>query len=280
MTNELSLWECPTQLADVREVFKKNLSEPEFRTFLQLGKATGLNPFLKEIWAVKYGDAAASIFIGRDGYRKSAQANPTYDWHHVDAAFSNDNFHYDVDTGKVTHTYSLKDRGALIGAYCIVKKRNVSRPTFVFVDLKEYTTGKSLWATKPITMIKKCAEAQCLRMAFQELFGGTYLPEEIEQEEQGFLKATVIEGTPMSQSFKVDDNLLQSHILKIIGAQDMDALKNTFADAQKDCKGDRDAINIIVQTKTERKKFLSSKKELDEHVDFIAGLNGETPDAG
>lgn len=40
--------------------------------------------------------------------------------------------------------------------------------------LTEYATGKSLWVTKPETMIKKVAEAQVLRMTFVEEFNGTY----------------------------------------------------------------------------------------------------------
>lgn len=173
--NSVNLWEQNDQLRNIKEIYGKNLSDGEFTTLVQIGKATGLNPFLRELWAVKYGQSPAQIFIGRDGYRKSAQSHPLYDYHMVDAVYSNDTF--EMITGEVTHKYNFKDRGQLIGAYCLVKRKDATRPIFIFVELKEYSTGKSLWAKeggKPATMIKKVAEAQGLRMAFQSLFGGTY----------------------------------------------------------------------------------------------------------
>ena len=170
--NSLVLWDEDTQLAEIKKIFAPTLSPTEFQAFVGIGKSTGLNPFLKEIWAVKYGNGAASIFIGRDGYRKMAQANPDYDWHFVDSIYSKDSFK--VVNGQPEHEYKLSDRGALVGAYALCMRKKSSRPNYLRVDLKEYTTGKSLWGTKPETMIKKVAEAQVLRMTFQDLFTGTY----------------------------------------------------------------------------------------------------------
>lgn len=181
MTNDLTLWESKAELQQIKEIYGKDLSNSEFQTFCKIGQATGLNPFLKEIWAVKYGTNPASIFVARDGYRKSAQRNPNYDYHMSDAVYSNDSF--TVYNGEVQHTYNIKDRGILIGGYCIVKRKSSSRPNYVFVELKEYDTGKSLWANKKATMIKKVAEAQCLKMAFQELFSGTYSEDEYDPSE-------------------------------------------------------------------------------------------------
>ena len=180
----LALWESDTDLKQIKEIYGKNLSVGEFNTLVQMGRATGLNPFLKEIWAVKYGDTPAQIFIGRDGYRKSAQRHPLYDYHVADAVYSADKF--DVVNGEVVHKYSLANRGNLVGAYCVVQRKGSSRPTYVFVELKEYSTNKSLWnpqTGKPATMIKKVAEAQGLKSAFQELFAGTY--SEYEQYDEG-----------------------------------------------------------------------------------------------
>lgn len=171
----MNIWESSEDLKQIKEIYGKSLSSGEFNTLVQMGKATGLNPFLKEIWAVKYGETAAQIFIGRDGYRKSAQRHPLYDYHITDAVYSNDEFY--VVNAEVKHKYTLTNRGQLIGAYCLAQRKGSSRPTYLFAELKEYSTGKSLWnqqTGKPATMIKKVAEAQGLRAAFQELFSGTY----------------------------------------------------------------------------------------------------------
>lgn len=195
--NELSVWSDDKQVAEVKAIYGKDLTDSEFNILRGIGKATGLNPFLREVWAVKYGTSPASIFVGRDGYRKAAQGNIDYDFHLVDAVYTNDDF--TIEDGVVKHTYKIADRGSLVGAYCTVKRKGSTKATFTFVELKEYyagnkdETGKvkvgkfgemkaTLWDTKPATMIKKVAEAQGLRMAFQSLFGGTY--DESEQWEE------------------------------------------------------------------------------------------------
>jgi len=171
-TSAIMIWQEQTALSEIKKIYGKDLTEGEFTTLCQIGQATGLNPFLREIWAVKYGSNPASIFIVRDGYRKAAQANPEYDYHIVDAVYGNDDFR--IEEAEVKHNYSVKDRGQLAGAYCIVKRKSSTKPLFTFIDLKEYNTGRSVWKEKPATMIKKVAEAQGLRMAFQSMFAGTY----------------------------------------------------------------------------------------------------------
>lgn len=167
------VWSDEKSLTEIKKLFAPKLSATEFGIFTGLGKSLELNPFLKEVWAVKYKeDSPAQIFVGRDGYRKNAQKNPEYDYHQVDAVYANDEF--SVTDGLVKHNYKLVNRGDLVGAYCCVKRRSASRPVYVFVTVSEYNTKQSVWNQKPATMIKKVAEAQALRMAFQELFLGTY----------------------------------------------------------------------------------------------------------
>lgn len=175
MTQNLNIWQDEMAKQQILENFctPNNLSKGEITTFFRIGQATGLNPFLREIWVVKYNNAPASIFIGRDGYRKSAQAHKEYDYHQAHAVYSSDKF--SVESGEVKHAYGdFVKRGQLIGAYGIVKRKSASQPIFIFTEFKEYNTGKSLWGKKPAMMIAKVAEAQSLRMAFQELFAGTY----------------------------------------------------------------------------------------------------------
>lgn len=184
--NNLTIWEEKTSLTEIKNLFAPKLNALEFAAFVGMGKATDLNPFLREIWSIKYDERSpAQIFIGRDGYRKAAQRNPEYDYHQSDAVYANDEFK--VCNGEIVHSYNLAERGRLIGAYCIVKRRNSSKPIYVFVAFQEYNTGKSVWASKPATMIKKVAEAQALRAAFQEQFAGTYHEDEYEKQEPKLL---------------------------------------------------------------------------------------------
>lgn len=180
---QIKLWDDPSQLEEIRKIFAPKLSNQEFNAFVGMGKAAGLNPFLREIWAVKYQDnTPAQIFVGRDGYRKAAQRHEEYEFHECDAVYSNDKFKRNSINGEIVHEYNLKDRGELIGAYCIVKRKSSERHSYTWVKLSEYSTGKSLWnpnTGKPETMIKKVAESQGLRATFQDLLGGTYGEEEM-----------------------------------------------------------------------------------------------------
>ncbi len=177
-SNNMMIWDDSKKLEEIRQIFAPKLNTQEFDAFVGMGKASGLNPFLREIWAVKYQDnAPAQIFVGRDGYRKAAQRHSQYDFHECDAVYSNDKFKRNSISGEIIHEYNLKDRGELLGAYCIVKRKSSARPSYTWVKLSEYSTGKSLWnpqTGKPETMIKKVAECQGLRSAFQDLLGGTY----------------------------------------------------------------------------------------------------------
>ena len=92
----------------IRKLFASNLTQDEFDFFVGLGSALGANPFTHEIWAVKYEskkdpNKPASIFLGRDFYRRKAQEQPDYDVHIVDAIYSKDEF--EVVNGSVKHKY-------------------------------------------------------------------------------------------------------------------------------------------------------------------------------
>ncbi len=168
--NAITVWD---DLENVRAQFAPTLTDKEFKFFVTLGSSLKANPFKREIWAVKYDKSApASIFLGRDMYRRKAQEQPDYDGHIADAVYSKDKF--TMENGMPKHSYSLADRGDLLGAYCVVYKKNQSHPFYTFVKLAEYDKGFALWKTMKETLIKKVAEAQGLRGAFQGVFAGTY----------------------------------------------------------------------------------------------------------
>lgn len=177
----------------IKKCFAPTLSSEEFKVFLGLGKSLNANPFTREIWAVKYGNQAAAIFCGRDFYRRKAQEQEDYDGHIVNAIYENDTF--SIENGEPKHVVnSFKDRGVLVGSFCSVYRKNTRVPYFVTIQLKEYNTGKSNWAKMPDTMIKKVAEAQALRGAYQGVFKGTY-----DESESGVIESSVEEMPTIEQ---------------------------------------------------------------------------------
>jgi phage recombination protein Bet len=216
-TKVLALWEDEKSLNEIRKAYAKGATDTEFQMLIEMGRSTALNPFLREVWLVKYGNGAAQIFIGRDGYRIAAQRQPDYDYHLVDAVYSNDKFQ--MWNGEVQHQYEIANRGNLVGAYCVVKRKSATRTMYVFVELKEYDLKQGLWKSKPATMIKKVAEAQAIRMAFQSTFAGTYGEEELPEEKSRIRDAELVDsiGAPKSELMITEEQVSKIDDLMMLG---------------------------------------------------------------
>jgi phage recombination protein Bet len=233
LNNSMTMWEDDRKLNEIRKLFAPKLTEMEFQFFVGLGKAANLNPFTREIWCVKYSDnAPAQVFIGRDGYRKAAQSHNEYDFHQCDAVYENDSF--EVHNGEVKHSYKLVNRGELVGAYCITKRHKSSRPIYVFAELKEYSTGKSLWNSttgKPATMIKKVAESQCLRACFQDLLGGTYGEEEMAKGQLEQVPIPIIRGVTQTEKL---NNILENNVIDVTTGEIIEPPKKVYNTGRDD----------------------------------------------
>lgn len=262
LNNSLTMWEDNQKLEEIRKLFAPKLTEMEFQYFVGLGKAAGLNPFLREIWSVKYDERSpAQVFIGRDGYRKAAQAHHEYDYHQCDAVYENDIF--EVQDGIVKHAYKLTNRGVLIGAYCIAKRHKSSRPMYVFVEVKEYTTGKSVWGSKPATMIKKVAESQCLRACFQDLLGGTYGEEEMPTNHNEN-NVRVIHGETQTQTLKNLLDIPKAHaeeIIKEVMIQEAHEIFDKIEEGKTIIAADNEPIS---QENMDKIEILMDEKGFDE----------------
>ena len=279
---ELMIWDDSKKIEEIRKLFAPKLSDMEFKFFVGLGKASRLNPFTREIWAVKYQDnAPAQVFIGRDGYRKAAQAHSDYDFHQCDAVYENDDF--EVTNGEVHHKYKLTNRGQLVGAYCIAKRHKSSRPIYVFAELKEYSTGKSLWNNqtgKPATMIKKVAESQCLRACFQDLLGGTYGEEEFQKQEDS-KNIRIIDGETHTQKLKTilgigeendEDNHRNDSNISNLGnhySESSNIERNDLSELQIDRATSRNSATILGNSHDRGDELRISDGQLDEIKDLL-----------
>ncbi len=249
-----NLWDEHNEktMAQIRQICPATLTEQEFITFVGIGMATQLNPFLKEIWAVKFTpQAPAAIFIARDGYRKIAKRSADYEVHVADAVYQHDTF--DVDAGVIKHSYSLKDRGRLTGAYCWIKLKSTDIKPYVYVEFNEYDKKQSLWLSKPATMIKKVAEAQALRMVFNEL-AGTY----DESEQWDVVSEPVSKRRTIHAAVAPPPNDLDQDIYFITQCGSLEDLQIIFSDMTRRYKraNDLDAIQTIIAAKDKRKQEL------------------------
>jgi phage recombination protein Bet len=145
-------------LALIKAKFAPNATESEFKLLMYMSKKFGLDPLLKEIWLVKFGDSPAQIYAGRDGYLKVAHRSGQFD-------------------GMKTTIFWSEDGKKVTKATCMVWRKDTSHPFESEVYFSEYTTGKNLWNTKPSVMLGKVAESVALRKAFS--VAGMYSPEEM-----------------------------------------------------------------------------------------------------
>lgn len=157
---------------DVRNFICKEATIAECRIFLETCKQYHLNPFTKEAYLIHYdnknGDTASTIVLGKTCYMKMAEAHPQYD------GFEAGVIVFVPEVGELIHREgSIIYKGEeLVGGWAKTYRKDRSRPFYEEVNFSEYDTKKSLWVTKPTTMIRKVALVHTLREAFPATFGG------------------------------------------------------------------------------------------------------------
>lgn len=148
----------------VKNTVANGATDSELFMFLTVASNYGLDPFLHEIYFVKFKDKS-QIMSGRDGFRKIAMREPTYKVHYSDYVCENDEFKTTRKFGKLTdlvHTYGHKDRGALVGGYCVLETTD-DRRYFFYAEFSKYNTGQNAWSTYPNDMIIKVAETRVFK---------------------------------------------------------------------------------------------------------------------
>ena len=153
------------------------LTDVQRNQFAAVAQAFGLNPFKREIYATTYrnkdGQTVMSIVTGYEVYLKRAEMNPNYNGFETN---------FQVVNGEM-------------GCTCKVYRKDRTMPVTSTVWMSEYSTGRSLWASKPRMMLEKVAIATAFRRAFPCDFGGMpYTTDELPEhmtgadklEQQGF----------------------------------------------------------------------------------------------
>lgn len=170
--------------ATEQELIKKqiapNCTDLELALFAKVCQRTGLDPFARQIYAIKRGSgdrAKMTIQTGIDGYRLAAARSNTY-------AGSDD---IEYDTEEAEHP-----NWARATVYRLVQGQRV--PFAAKARWTEYCQqydGKpsDMWKKFPYLMLGKCAEALALRKAFPAELSGMYTDEEMTQADN------VVEGS-------------------------------------------------------------------------------------
>lgn len=153
------------------------VTDAEVMMFLMLCKGQHLNPFLREAYLIKYGNAPATIIVGKDVHIKRACRNERFAGMQAGVTvISKDGQRLIEREGTLT-----VDGEQLVGGWAKVYVKGYEHPVYSSVSMREYSSGKSNWASnaKPATMIRKVALSQALREAFPEDLQGLYGAEEM-----------------------------------------------------------------------------------------------------
>ncbi len=141
----------------IKNTIAKNLSNEEFEIFIQYCKGTKLNPFKREIWAIKAG--ALQIMTGINGFFTIANAHPMFDGIETDFLFD--------------------DKKNVVAAICRVYRKDRKYPSTSTAFMNEYQKTTPIWKEKPRHMLLKVAKSIALREAFPQELNGLYSEEEM-----------------------------------------------------------------------------------------------------
>lgn len=157
-----------------------NVTPQEIKAFIRLCQSQRLNPFTKDAYIVKYGDAPAAIVVGIGAFVKRAKRNPKYQGHEAGISILGQDGKLHRREGSM-----LLQGERLVGGWCKVYIDGYVKPAFDEVSFSEYNApdkyGKNGWSKIPATMIRKVALCHALREAFPEDLGGLYGAEEMDQ---------------------------------------------------------------------------------------------------
>lgn len=167
------------QIEILKNSICKGLSNEEFQVFLMACAKTQLDPFMRQIYAVKrkcrksdgsWGETM-TIQTGIDGYRLIAERTDRY-------------------APGPEPTYVYDQNGNLLSATAYIKKQTkdgtwhvVSSSAYIDEYCQRTRDGQpmGMWANMARTMLAKCAEAQALRKAFPAEMSSVYTKEEMQQ---------------------------------------------------------------------------------------------------
>jgi phage recombination protein Bet len=181
----------------IARTFCKDSSRDEIEMFLSICNRTGLDPFARQIFAVKRFDARSNrdvmqTQVSIDGFRLIAQRSGEYEGQTLPQWCGPNGVWKDVWLS------TDPPNACRIGIY----RKGFREPCYAIAIWREYCQSKkdgtpnAMWAKMPALMLSKCAEALALRKSFAAELSGLYSPEEMAQASEPAPEQKQLTATP------------------------------------------------------------------------------------
>lgn len=235
----------------IKRLIAPGLTDDELLVFAHVCKKVNLDPFAKQIYAIKRGGRMC-IQTGIDGFRLVAERSNKY-----------------APGGE---TKFLSDNnGNLLGATVYVKKLTQDgtwHTVSATALLQEYNSNQGLWRKMPHVLIEKCAEARALRRAFPADLSGIYSDDEMDQADKKDTQDTEIkeeQKISLAKASEINKFLNGYHeiregILKICKVEKIEDIKQSQLEAcQRYAKVQIERIKKEKSNEDQNEKEIKSK---------------------
>ena len=159
----------PNQIQLLARTIAAGCTKDELALFIGQCKRTGLDPFARQIYAIKM-DGRLTIQTSIDGFRLTAERSGKY-------AGQLGPFWCGED-GEWRDVYP---KGTPVAAKVGVLRRDFAEPCWGVARLDSYARNTAIWRKMPDLMCAKVAEALALRRAFPLELSGLYTTDEMHQ---------------------------------------------------------------------------------------------------